>query len=166
MRGKLEIEPGGVLYINTPNYFAANEPGSIIIGPQAKMIVTGNFTIGSGAFVDLKEGSLLTLGSGYFNRGIHLECRQSITIGDGCAIGPHVFIQDCDSHTVMGSESVAPVVIGKHVWVGAGAKILKGVSIGDGCVVAAGSVITRSCPAECLLAGVPAKVIRENISWH
>jgi acetyltransferase-like isoleucine patch superfamily enzyme len=168
LRGKLEVADKAVLYLNMPNFFASTENGSIIVGRNAKLIANGHFTIGSGAFIDIKDGATLTLmGDGYFNRGIHLECRESIKIGIGSAIGPNVFIQDCDGHQVSGSEtSVSPVEIGNHVWIGAGAKILKGVSIGDGCIVAAGAVVTKSFPRNCLLAGVPAKIVKEQIEWR
>jgi acetyltransferase-like isoleucine patch superfamily enzyme len=59
----------------------------------------------------------------------------------------------------------APVHIGSHVWIGARALILKGVRIGDGAVVAAGSVVTRDVPSRALVAGNPAQVIREDVSW-
>ena len=52
------------------------------------------------------------------------------------------------------------------MWIGAKATILKGVHIGDGAVVAAGSVVTSNIPAYTLCAGVPAKVIKKNVSWE
>ena len=51
------------------------------------------------------------------------------------------------------------------MWRGMNVTILKGVHIGTGAVIAAGAVVTKDIPAGCLAAGVPAKVIRENISW-
>ena len=66
-----------------------------------------------------------------------------------------------------GSHNIAScdIKIGNHVWIGANVTILKGVSIGDGSIVAAGSVVTKSIPEACLAAGVPAKVIKENVQW-
>ena len=55
----------------------------------------------------------------------------------------------------------APVVIGNRVWIGCNALVLKGVRIGDGAVVAAGTVVTRDVPANSLVGGNPARVIRE-----
>jgi acetyltransferase-like isoleucine patch superfamily enzyme len=73
---------------------------------------------------------------------------------------------DTDFHRVDGRASAdAPVSIGNRVWIGAGAKILKGVSIGDGAVIAAGAIVTRDVPAGALVAGNPAQVIREGVTW-
>jgi acetyltransferase-like isoleucine patch superfamily enzyme len=54
---------------------------------------------------------------------------------------------------------------GNHVWIGMRAMILKGVTIGDGAVVAAGAVVTRDVPARALVGGVPARVLRNDVEW-
>ena len=77
---------------------------------------------------------------------------------------------DDDFHaiTVDGVErpSVAPVRIGDRVWVGTRAVVLKGVTIGDGAVVAAGAVVTSDVPAGTVVAGVPARVVGRADSWR
>lgn len=55
----------------------------------------------------------------------------------------------------------APIRIGKKVWIGANATVVPGVSIGDGAVIAAGAVVTKDVPARTVVAGVPAKVVKE-----
>ena len=78
-----------------------------------------------------------------------------------------MLIRDSDNHTIIGGkEKTAPIKIGNHVWIGARATILKGVKIGDGAVVAAGAVVTRDVPPNTLVGGVPAKIIKENVSWE
>lgn len=99
-------------------------------------------------------------------RGL-IVCRISIEIGEDVAIADEVIIRDSDDHIILreGYQMTAPVRIGNHVWIGARAVILKGAKIGDGCIVAAGSLVTKSFPDNCLIGGVPAKIIKENISW-
>lgn len=59
-----------------------------------------------------------------------------------------------------------PISIGDHVWIGLNATILKGVTIGEGSVIAAGSVVVKDVPAHTLVGGIPAKVLKENIEWE
>lgn len=99
------------------------------------------------------------------NNGAEIYCDESISIGDNTVIAQNVCIRDTDSHTLIGSVKSAPVTIGNHVWIGTKAIILKGVTIGDGAVIAAGAVVTHDVPAKCLVAGVPAKVIKRNVEW-
>ncbi len=57
-------------------------------------------------------------------------------------------------------KKIAPITIGKNVWIGCGVRVLRGVTIGDGAVVGAGSVVTDSIPSDAVAVGVPAKVIK------
>lgn len=91
-----------------------------------------------------------------------LDARGGITIGNDSNISSHVKIIT-GSHDVNDPEFTAdfrPVVIGHHSWIGTGAIILQGVTIGDGAVVAAGAVVTKDVPAYEIWGGVPAKFIR------
>lgn len=90
----------------------------------------------------------------------------AVTLGEECLIGDGVSIMDSDFHRVEPArrretpENDAPVSIGRNVWLGNRVMVLKGVSIGDNSVIAAGAVVTRSIPENCLAAGNPARVIR------
>ena len=53
-----------------------------------------------------------------------------------------------------------------HVWIGMNATVLKGVTIGEGSIVAAGAIVTKDVPDHCLVAGVPAKIIRRDVRWE
>lgn len=110
----------------------------------------------------------VTIGNNvYFNRGCSIMSHRSLTIGDNCLFGEYVSIHDEDHVIGLGPEPIstrgfvsAPIVIGKNVWVGAKATILKNVTIGDNAVVAAHAVVTRDVPAGTIVGGIPARVIR------
>lgn len=141
--------------------------GQLSVAPDAQLVVNGGMTLYTGCRVIVDSGARLTLGSGYANTGLRISCFRDVTIGEEVAIAEDVLIRDSDSHEVAGSarESTAPVHIGDHVWIGARATILKGVTIGDGAIVAACSVVTRDVPARALVAGVPATVKRTEVAW-
>lgn len=112
----------------------------------------------------------ISIGKGvWINRGCEfygamLADNGTITIGDHCAIAPRVRILTGthDYHYLDLPDLAASVTIGDHVWVGAGATILPGVTIGSGVVIAAGSVVTRDVAPYVIVAGNPARFIKER----
>jgi len=109
-------------------------------------------------------GKNLTLGKDIFiNIGCRFQDTGGITIGDGCLIG-HGSTLTTLNHSIDPNKradmSPSPVTIGRRVWLGAGVTVVPGVSIGDGAIVGAGSVVTKDVPANTIVAGVPAKLIR------
>ncbi len=109
----------------------------------------------------------LVLGSGVaVGDRTEIHAGKEVVIGDGTIIAWDCCILDRDYHKLgSDTETLRPVHIGKHVWIGCHALVLKGVTIGDGAVIAAGSVVTKDVPEGALVAGNPAKVIRENVTW-
>lgn len=109
----------------------------------------------------------MKLGSGFFNSNIKIRCHEKIEIGENVAISHDVTIMDSDAHEGLweGYEKTKPIKIGNHVWIGTRVTILKGVTIGDNAIIAAGSVVTKDVPNNTVVAGVPAKVIKININW-
>ena len=101
----------------------------------------------------------------YINRFTMLDASDSITIGERCMIGPNCYLTDHDHGTSVNSEissqplRSSPTRIGNDVWMGAGAIVLKGVSVGDGAVIGAGAVVTHDIPAGAVAIGVPACVV-------
>ncbi len=144
------------------------EETRISLKEGAHLVCHGRFSLQTGCDIRLWQGASLTIGSGYFNNGVQVICKESIVIGNDVAVARNVVIRDSDAHNLDEEEwkMNRPVVIGNHVWIAAGAMILKGVTIGDGAVIAAGAVVTKDVPAYCLAAGVPARVIRENVLWY
>lgn len=101
----------------------------------------------------------------YINRLVILDEVGQISIGDHTMIGPRVTILT-SNHSIVdeyrpGPSYGMPVDIGSGCWIGASATILPGVTVGDGCVVAAGAVVTTDCEPNGLYAGVPAVRKRE-----
>lgn len=109
-------------------------------------------------------GRNIKLGRNVFiNSGCCFQDQGGIELGDGCMIGHQVVIATLN-HDLMperrASMIPAKVTLGRNVWVGAHATILPGVTIGDNSVVAAGAVVTKDVPANCVAAGVPASVVK------
>lgn len=134
------------------------------------LTVNGHFRAFFGSSMEVFRGACLTLGNSYINSGTVIACANRITIGDGVAIARNVMIYDSDHHDVLDEHNNVlnhskPIVIEDHVWIGVGAIILKGVTIGEGAVVAAGAVVTHDVPAGCMVAGNPARIIKESVVW-
>ena len=109
-------------------------------------------------------GKNLTLGKRVFiNLGCTFQDTGGITIGDDTLIG-HGSVVTSLNHGVdpnkRGDMIPAPVVIGCKVWLGARVTVVPGVTVGDGAIVGAGAVVTKDVPANAIVAGVPARVIR------
>jgi acetyltransferase-like isoleucine patch superfamily enzyme len=155
---------GGVFYLG---------PRAVVrVGPDAKVTVGSGTTIHedfTGAFIGTVE-----IGRDVFiNRGGYIAAHEAVHIGDGCLFGEYVTLHD-DDHVFGPSDekdweslppgkrglATGPITIGRNVWLGAKVTITKNVTIGEGSVVAANSVVTRDLPAFCLAAGSPARVIR------
>lgn len=149
---------------------ASTGRGVLSLGRRSKFSTGGWVILGRGVEVVVGDDAALSIGSGtYVTADSRLLCKQRIEIGSDCAIAFGVLVMDTDLHKVVvdgepRAES-APVEIGNHVWIGAGATILKGTRIGDGAVVGAGSVVAGDVPPATLVAGSPARVRRERVEW-
>ncbi|SDF28013.1 Acetyltransferase (isoleucine patch superfamily) [Bacteroidales bacterium KHT7] len=122
-----------------------------------------------GAYIEIVNGGQLTLGQGAANVGLTIMCAERITIGNNVRMGRNVSIRDWNGSHVIISDTYkngGPVTIGDQVWLCTGCTILPGVTIGDGAVVAANAVVTKDVPPHTLVAGAPAKTIKENIKWY
>jgi acetyltransferase-like isoleucine patch superfamily enzyme len=102
----------------------------------------------------------------YINPDSIIICNNKITIGRNCAISWGVTLIDDDLHeSSTSNKSRTAITIEDNVWIGANAFITKGVTIGKGSIIGACSVVTKDVPANCLFAGNPGKIIKENIHW-
>jgi len=140
----------------------------ILLEHDSKLIIDGDFSIYAGSFIRLLPHSTLILKGGFINENVQITVGDTVEIEEGATIGRDVVIRSYDGHTIdLPDYNISePIKIGRHVWIGQGATILKGVTIGDGAIIAARALVTKDVPPQCIVGGVPAKVIRENVNWH
>lgn len=170
---RITVSEGGALRIGLGAFGLSSEHDTSVVRVRegASLHCEGIVSLQRGVRV-VVDGGRLTLGHGtnVNGTGTKLLCAQEITIGRDCTFSWDVQVLDNDFHaiTVDGVEqpSAAPVRIGDRVWVGTRAVVLKGVTVGDGAVVAAGAVVTRDVPPGAVVAGVPAKVVGRADSWR
>lgn len=125
------------------------------------MLIAGHCQFYSGVRLEIGKKGLLQIGNGtYLNRNTLVVCEKEIIIGENCKIAWDVIIMDSDLHPINSNPIInKPVHIGDKVWIGCRSIILKGVTIGRGAVIAAGSVITKDIPAYTVWGGAPARYI-------
>ena len=106
-----------------------------------------------------------------FNPDCHVACISKIEIGDNCLFASRVFITDHNhGNTTIKMMNIPPaerpltstgsVIIGKNVWVGEGAAILSGVTIGNNAIIATNAVVTKDVPKNAIVGGVPARILK------
>lgn len=114
-------------------------------------------------------GVNITIGKGsYLNFGCTILDCNTVEIGEHCLLAPHVKIFAATHPTSpalrkKNKEFALPVKIGNNVWIGGGAIICPNITIGDNSIVAAGAVVTRNVPENVIVAGNPAKIIKELV---
>ena len=167
---KIVLEKGASLNFGFfTHIFSKRRNSKLILEEDASFVLTGKAMIQSGAMIFLGRGKTLKIGRSTFTSNIKILAHDDITIGDNCIFGWECQIFSGDGHPIYQEESIinkdVPVVIEDNVWVGSRALILNGVRVGKGSIVAAGAVVTKNVPPNCIVAGNPAKVVKENISW-
>ena len=163
-----KIENKGKVLIGTKENTKSKQETRISMGNNAKMKIEGEFSIGYGTDIRIFNNAELKLGSGYFNGFAQIICAKKISIGQNVVIARDVIIRDTDAHHLLGQkhQMEKEVKIEDNVWIGTRAIIMKGVTIGEGSVIAAGAIVTKDVPPNTIVAGVPARVIKENVIWR
>jgi acetyltransferase-like isoleucine patch superfamily enzyme len=171
---RISIHNTSNLIINSPFIMGVKQVKSshletrLLLEKNSKMTINGSFGMYCNSYIRVIDGGELILHEGFINENVQITCASSIIIGKGCVIARDVIIRDYDAHTIEDPnfEIKKPIKIGNHVWIGNRAMILKGVTVGDGAIIAAGSVVTKDVPSYSIVGGVPAKVIKDKVSWH
>ena len=138
---------------------------------NSKLYVYGNVTLYPGCRIVADDGLIILRHGTRINTSSLINANEKIEIGEQCLVSEGVTIRDNDGHKIGhdgNSPSInnKPVLIENICWIGQNTIVLKGTKIGEGAVIAAGSVVTHNVPKKALVGGTPAKVIRENVTWE
>ena len=171
--GKFKRRLGAVLYYSIAKHLPVSY-SSIRIGQTALRRFCGRLMLEScGKKVNIEKNAVfsakVSLGSRSrigINARINGRCviGDDVMMGTGCVIITRNHRHDRTDIPMMdqGFEEERPVFVGNDVWLGDRVIILPGVHIGDGCIIGAGSVVTRDIPPYSVAAGIPAKVIKDR----
>ena len=167
-QGALIDASNGTLNFGNKRNLKSKMETRLLVEENAKFVINGTRNILYNSDIQIFKGATLTMGKGACNSGLQIVCADKITIGDNTFIGRDVWIRDNNGghHIIQtGYTDKAPVRIGNYVWIGSNVQIMKGVTIGDGAVIAGNSVVTTNIPARTMASGNPAKVVAEDITW-
>ncbi|WP_423743382.1 acyltransferase (plasmid) [Haladaptatus sp. SPP-AMP-3] len=146
VRGKLSVPAEGEVSVTCDGRLANIGCGSVLH-------VEGDFSMG--------ESSITA--------NAKILCEDTISIGDYCALSWDISLLDTDRHqhyhNTEPQSTTAPIRIRDNVWIGHSTTVTKGVTIGEGAIVASNSVVTEDVPPGVLVGGSPAEIIRENVTW-
>lgn len=140
-------------------------------GKKGKITIDKDCELSQGVVIKTYGGDVTLHENTFLGEYVIIYGHGGVEIGANTLIAMHTCIVS-SNHTIPNSNTLIrsqgdlllPVKIGNDVWIGAGAKILGGVTIGDGCVIGAGSVVTKSLPPYSISVGVPAKVTGYRVS--
>jgi acetyltransferase-like isoleucine patch superfamily enzyme len=171
------VEFGEGFYCETAQIFRhlrSKQPDAVVIGNHVSCYAGCSFAIGENGHCTIGDFTLLN--------GALIMAEDKIEIGSHCLISWNIGIADSDFHPLEPAQRLidaqalapffkgrparpklktAPVIIADNVWIGMNAVILKGVTIGENSVVAAGSVVSKSVPSNSVVAGNPARVVKK-----
>jgi acetyltransferase-like isoleucine patch superfamily enzyme len=136
------------------------------LGDFANVITTPDHRVRLTVWAKHKDAGFISIGKySLICPGVRISAATGVTIGDSCMMASSVYITDADWHGIYDRldyiGSSAPVTIGNNVWVGDSAIICKGVTVGDNSIIGAGSVVRKDIPANVVVAGNPAQVVKE-----
>ena len=143
-------------------------------GNNQQLIIEDHCFMGSGALWSEDNYCALIIRTATTIEDAHLavtENHSRLEIGEDCMLAKYIEIRTGDSHSIIDETTkerinkAQNVTIGKHVWIGAHAKILKGVTIESNSIIGSAALVTKNVAWNTVVAGVPAKVVRANVNW-
>ncbi len=162
-----KIEGDGEIILNADAIPGLKSQCLICLGKDSKIVVNEKLSVKSSTKIELFEGAKLEVGSTKIGEGVKICSKNCITIGKGVEIFDNCYIADSDFYVLKNKKDKqlnpdAPIVIGDNVKIGHNAIILKGVEIGENSIVAPGSVVYKSIPANSFAQGNPAKTKKNS----
>ncbi|MGF1903166.1 acyltransferase [Aliivibrio sifiae] len=139
---------------------------TLIIKSSASLQIHDQCSLFNGGVFSINSSAKVIIKSAYINEGFNININKGLQIGTGVLIGNNSFITDSNQHSLNGITKIETIVIEDNVWVGANCTLLPGAIIREGAVIAAGAVVSSEVQAYSLYGGVPAKLIKKNITWN
>jgi acetyltransferase-like isoleucine patch superfamily enzyme len=137
------------------------------VGRDARLHFGRWVWIGHGTKIRCHEGEVRIGDKTVLGQDCTISAYQHVSIGEQCIVADRVMVIDFDHNVAEVERPIRvqgiykrDVRVGSNVWIGFGAQILRGVSVGDNAIVGAGAVVTKDVPANAVVAGVPARIIR------
>ena len=169
IRGKENIDTTGRLFVGISNNDFTLGSDKTYLHIKGHLLVEKDFHIGRGCKFAIGPEGKVILGRSMVNAYSTFVINNSLKIGDNCVISWNCQFLDDDLHFIKYSErkeKKSAIEIGNDIWIGSNVSIFKGVTVSDGCIIAAYSVVVSSfLEKNCLIAGNPAKIIKHNVSW-
>lgn len=143
-----------------------------IVGNNNHLLLDNYAKLDGPVSIVMQGNATLELGSNSGIRGVQFYIKDGkVSVGRDCMFSYGITIRNNDSHKVLNSDGLvtnAPkdIIIGNHVWICQNSSILKGVNIGKDSIIAFGAVVTKSCPPNSIMAGNPARIVKDNIDWR
>ena len=144
---------------------------NIVLSKRAEFIINNTIVLGDGCKIQVENGGKLLFGgkSKAQSSGITCDtiilCSENISIGSGSIISWNCYFSDSSQHKINGVLKIDSVQIGENVWISEGVTCGPGCNIGDGSIIGSKSYVAKSFPPAVIIAGAPARVVKENISW-
>ena len=146
------------------NIYLAGDNNTLILADRASFLGTSSITQLGNSTVQIGEKTGI--------RGCNIISKDAnITIGDNCMFSYGITLRNNDIHKIFDitTQSILnhprDIRIANHVWIAPNATILKGATIHDNSIIGANAVITKECPQNSIMAGNPAKIVKQNINW-